>query len=91
MHVTTQQIDAVLRKLDIEGYIGFGAPEDEYESEAESIAQALASLDETVLAEDTIAQIVARVWAQSFNLDSAGLALRQQAFETVARDIRSMS
>jgi hypothetical protein len=82
----TQQsdIDAILRKEDLEGYIGFGAPTDEYSSEAQLIASALSELDGNQLNEENIITIVSAIWAQSFNLGNTEIEQRLPAFRKVA-------
>ena len=80
------QINQVLRDEDIEGFIGLGAPPDEYESEADMIAGAIASEDQSKLTEGRITDVIRTVWAKMFGpFSEEELGKREDAFRRVAR------
>ena len=57
MKLTTQTLYELLQDSDIEGFIELGAPDDEYNSEAQSLSLALAELDSEELTEKNIEMI----------------------------------
>ncbi len=73
------QISTLLRKADIEGLLQNGAPADEYDSEAEVIALALAKLDE--INTENITAMISTVWKKSFGLEESELQLRLPAIQ----------
>ncbi|NBX67031.1 MAG: hypothetical protein EBQ96_08560 [Proteobacteria bacterium] len=73
---TYTEINALLVQEDIEGYINFGAPDDEYSSEAQEITTAIAALSHEELTKENVTAIVAAIWAQNFNLAGGELELR---------------
>ncbi len=75
---------SVLRQEDIEGLIALGAPEDEYDSEAAEIAEAVNKLDVTARTQSNIAAIIALVWAQMFNHSPNEMEMRTPALQRVA-------
>lgn len=85
--ITSQIIEESLRAADIEGYIAFGAPSDEYASEAEIISVALAALDENEVNVENVAAVISEVWRESFNLDASDLEARRAAIYGVSRSI----
>jgi hypothetical protein len=82
------QVIELLRTEDIEGLIEIGAPEDEYDSEAEMITDRIhaaesASPSGRITKADAI-RVIQDVWTEMFSLDSYGLNRRKDAFEHVA-------
>ena len=49
MNITLEQINVILQREDIEGFIQSGAPDDEYEVEAQMIFEALSSFSQDIL------------------------------------------
>jgi hypothetical protein len=84
MKITVQKIASLLRQADIEGYIQLGAPADEYNSEAEALALALAELDNTECTLENITAITTEIWKQSFNLGEADIRMRQSQIRRFA-------
>lgn len=85
--MNAEQIREVLNREDIEGLIALGAPEDEYDMEAEMIANAVAR-HESSLDEMSLAAMVREVWIKSFSpFSEEGLSKRQPAFIRVARRV----
>ncbi len=68
-------INQILIEEDIEGYIDFGAPIDEYESEANIIFNALI-LNNSLSVEETY-NILHAVWQKKFNLNDEEILLRR--------------
>lgn len=87
MNITSQNIEALLRQLDIEGYIQLGAPSDEYSSEAEVLYQALSELDDKDITQDAVELITIEVWKNSFNLGDADLNMRRPDIHNFAREV----
>jgi hypothetical protein len=84
MKISSSAIASLLKESDLEGYISFGAPDDEYDSEAEVIALALSELDYTKIDTKSLATIVSEIWQKSFDLASADLEVRYPAIENFA-------
>ena len=87
MKISSQTIAALLKESDLEGYISFGAPDDEYDSEAEVIALALSELDDSEIDAKNVAAIISEVWQKSFDLASADLEARFAAIEIFATQL----
>lgn len=87
MPITLINIEDALRTEDIEGLIASGAPSDEYNSEAEKIAAALASLQNNQLTESSIIAVLALEWAKSFNRSVQEIEQRMPAFRRIASQI----
>ena len=87
MDITQSAIDSILRQEDIEGLIESGAPGDEYSSEAENIASALAGFTREQLTEDNIVEVLSSVWSRNFNLAQADIGQRLPAIRRVAAQI----
>jgi hypothetical protein len=80
------RISAVLREEDIEGLIAIhGAPDDEYESEAELIRERISK--NRPANEEEICAIVRDVWAEMFELDEQDLLKRDSAFRRVSKKL----
>lgn len=86
MTPTTHQINELLVAEDIEGYIAFGAPMDEYSSEAAMIASAVSKLDHEQISEEILVAIIATAWA-TFELSPEELQLRLPGIRNVAQRI----
>lgn len=84
MKIAINDIADILRTEDIEGLIAIGAPADEYDSEAEKIAQAIEKLSASELTQANICAVIALLWAKSFNRSSEEIKQRMPAFERVA-------
>jgi hypothetical protein len=78
-------IGELLRHEDIEGLLSMGAPDEEYESEAEMIADRIgeAEMKASVTRQD-VESIVASVWKEMFELSDEDMRLRRDAFATIA-------
>lgn len=61
------RINELLQKEDIEGLLEFGAPNDEYSSEAMEIASLISSIDKNRLTEDIIISLISDVWSKYFD------------------------
>jgi hypothetical protein len=84
MTLSLADIATALRAEDIEGLIKLGAPNDEYDSEATEIGNALASLQKDQLTEANIAAIIALAWAKSFNHSAQEIEQRVPAFRRIS-------
>jgi hypothetical protein len=80
-------IDNALRAEDVEGLLELGAPNDEYSHEAKTIASELDELTLDAASEDSVAAVIAKVWAKSFELSDEDLDKRCAALLRVARQI----
>ena len=87
MSTLRTSVEEMLRLEDIESLIESGAPDDEYDSEAAEIAEALNALKGDRFTEDNIISIVAHVWAKMFNLDEDDIKKRMPAFQNVAQSL----
>ncbi len=81
-------INELLRFEDIEGILSIGAPRDEYESEAEMIADRIGEAEQRAcdgkITREEAASIVAAVWKEMFALSDDQLLLRREAFDSIA-------
>ena len=88
MTTRLEQVRELLRSEDIEGLISMGAPADEYDSEAEMVAERVQRAESVAwngrLARDEVIAILASVWKEMFDLSDRELAPRRDAFETIA-------
>ena len=87
MSTLRTSVEEMLRLEYIESLIESGAPDDEYDSEAAEIAEALNALKGDRFTEDNIISIVAHVWAKMFNLDEDDIKKRMPAFRNVAQSL----
>jgi hypothetical protein len=77
MIIPLEKIKTALRLQDIEGYIAFhGAPDNEYDSEAEEIFSALNSLGLHNRDEQTVIALIIPIWTRYFNLDDSDIEKR---------------
>ena len=81
-------INELLRHEDIEGLISMGAPNDEYESEAEMIADRLGEAELKAahrrITRGETEKIIREIWREMFDLSDEQLRQRQAAFEAIA-------
>jgi hypothetical protein len=89
MAISPVIIDQALQKEDVEGLIEMGAPGDEYVSEAQEIAEAVASMSAGQLTAQNIVAVISLVWAKSFNRSAEEIKERLPAFHRIAQDILS--
>jgi len=90
MDISQSDLREMLNAEDIEGLLALGAPNDEYASEARSIASAVSELDETHFAEEAVTEVVRGVWIRAFGpFSRADIERRSRAFGQVARDIQA--
>jgi len=87
MGIEVSVIEDALRAEDVEGLLELGAPRDEYSHEAEKIASELHAFAPSDATEDRVADVIANVWANSFELSQADIEKRQTALHRVARQI----
>lgn len=87
MHITTNNINALLVQEDVEGLIDAGAPADEYLDEAAQITAALLLLEQSQLTEENILSTLSLVWLRSFELSEQDMKLRVSALERIAQQI----
>ena len=59
-------VQRILDEEDLEGLLAMGAPKDEYETEAQMIANALAGLTPEQLTLERVTHVVSAVWEQEF-------------------------
>ena len=89
--MTVEQIREILNREDVEGLIRLGAPDDEYETEAQMIEEALAERKMPV-DEDSLSALVRAVWVKAFSpFSEEGLNKRAPAFSRVARGLKALS
>lgn len=89
MSVSLALIKERLASADIEGFIELGAPSDEYDSEAALIAEKLASLAGSNVTEQSVLDIIVRIWADSFELNDDDMQKRVPAINSLAAKIFS--
>ena len=81
-------ISELLRHEHIEGLLSMGAPDDEYESEAELIADRIGEAEGSApnykITREEVENIVAAVWKQMFGLSDERVRERQGALAAVA-------
>lgn len=88
MKITLSQIQGILRKEDIEGYIEIhGAPDNEYDSEAEALFSALDKMQAEEVTADNILALLAGIWAKMFDLDDEDLQKRMSGLESAVQNI----
>ena len=91
MDISMHNIQNILRRMDIEGFIAEGAPGAEYNDEAQAIALALTQSDIPVPETDQVALFLREIWRKSFHLDEQGLSQRQTAFRQAAAQISALA
>jgi hypothetical protein len=80
-------INELLRYEDVEGLLSTGAPDHEYESEAEMIADRVGEAEQRSgekITREEIERIVAVVWKEMFSLSDEDAGRRKEAFSTIA-------
>jgi len=81
-------INDLLRHEDIEGFLSMGAPGNEYESEAEMIADRIGEAEDRAadhkVTREKVEEIVTGVWKEMFDLSDDELHRRKEAFASVA-------
>ena len=87
LHISLEKIKTVLRIADIEGLIESGAPDDEYDSEAEEIMQALSMMEIESLNEEAMLSVIADVWEDYFHLDENQIAQAMPYFRDMGQKI----
>jgi len=85
--ISRTKIKDILRSADIEGFIESGAPDDEYDSEADDIAVALERLKPEELTEDRVLSIICNIWMESFGHDENETEKVKPYFKNIARSI----
>ena len=80
-------INAAFIEEDLEGLIEDGAPLDEYSSEAQSVAEALAKIPMEKITVSVVAATIALVWAKSFDRSAAEMAQRLPACQRLAEKL----
>lgn len=89
MNFSYQNIEALLRREDIEGLLQAGAPEDEYSSEARTILLALGKLKEEEKTEENIISILTMLWVDNFDLSADEIRLRLPSIQRVVSGLLS--
>jgi cell division ATPase FtsA len=78
----------LLRREDIEGLLAMGAPDDEYEPEAEMIVnragEAESNSPSHKITRKEIEAIISAVWKEMFGLSEDQLGQRRPAFQSIA-------
>lgn len=71
------------------GLLELGAPGDEYSDEAEKIASELHALTPTEATEDRVADVIANVWANCFELCQEDIERRETALHRAAGQVHA--
>ena len=83
-----ESIQQLVREADIEGLIAVhGAPQDEYDTEAEDLHSAIANLQTSQIVAAHLLSILEPIWRRNFIADDAELALRRPALLSLAQQI----
>ncbi len=80
---------SILREEDIEGLLALGAPEDEYDDEAQQIAEYLASNGKGVDGVTRVEEALTSVLSASFDWDDDEIEHRAEALKAAALRIYS--
>lgn len=83
--LTLQEIEDILRQADVEGFIGDGAPDDEYDSEAQEIYTLLTGA--TTVDGNKVMAILVAVWERFFNLGPDEMQQRLPYLRKVAQEL----
>jgi len=90
MEISHSDLQQLLNLADIEGLLALGAPNDEYDHEARSIASVLRGINDASLTEDKLAEVVREVWIRAFGPFSVSdIEKRSRAFRQLAREIQA--
>ncbi|MFZ0320175.1 MAG: hypothetical protein WAL56_13715 [Candidatus Sulfotelmatobacter sp.] len=88
--ITQEIVQRALNAEDLEGLLQVGAPPDEYESEAQMIAKAVAHTNEAELTEDHLADLIRDVWIEMFGpFSQEEIDRRGGGFRSVAQRVFS--
>ena len=87
MKISSTHVKAALIAEDVEGFINLGAPNNEYDREAEAITSALSSLSKEQFTEANIVTTIAFIWAKAFNRSQDEIAMRMPAFQHIAKKL----
>ncbi len=87
MEISINDIERILIKEDIEGFIESGAPEDEYSIEAKMLARALLEINTLDFSEENILAVISALWASSFNLSREDIISRLPGLQRVTKNI----
>jgi cell division ATPase FtsA len=78
----------LLRHEDIEGLLSIGAPDNEYESEAEMIVDRVGEAESNApshrITKEEVEAIIRAVWKEMFGLSEDQLRQRHEAFQSIA-------
>ena len=78
-------ISELLRHEDIEGLLSMGAPDNEYESEAEMIADRVGAAEKRgIITKEEVENVIASVWKEMFELSDEEVRHRGESFAKVA-------
>jgi hypothetical protein len=87
MDISLETIKLILQHEDVEGLIELGAPDDEYDAEAQAVLSALVAMPTSDLNPASLAAIIAVVWAESFGRTEEEIKLRMRAFLNIANQL----
>ena len=83
-----ESIRELVREADVEGLIAIhGAPEDEYDTEADAFHAAIAPLASEEITIAKLLPILEAIWRRNFIDDDTELALRRPALEGLAAQV----
>jgi hypothetical protein len=83
---------ALFAEHDVEGFIGEGAPRDEYDQEATDVAQKLKDMEfvQTKIDCAAVLKTLTDVWSQNFNLKDAELEQRRKNLSRLAGKVQEL-
>lgn len=79
--ISFETLNEMLRTADIENLIATGSPANEYEGEAEILARAFSVLDDEEFNAENLFDILAYVWADSFELEDEDIEKREAVLQ----------
>jgi hypothetical protein len=83
-----ESLKELVRDADIEGFIEIhGAPQDEYDGEAEALYSNIGSFTTSEIRSENLTQILNEIWSRSFNLAGEELEQRSPALLNLAQQI----
>jgi hypothetical protein len=85
--LSSADVKNILNQYDIEGLLEIGAPNDEYESEAQDIASALNELEQNYFDAEHIFALIMDIWQKNFELAEDDLLKRKEFFAKVVNAI----
>jgi hypothetical protein len=80
-------IQELVARADVEHYIADGAPQDEYEMEANQLFAVLKDWPTADLIAERLMPVLIEIWETDFSIAEAGLAKRRKALEGLAAEI----